>query len=183
VTDWRTLPQATTEERLLTIGPPLVFRPLEKTDGPLLADFYATLSEADKVYFAPHPLDDEHAERLALEAEAPGQITIVAVQQCDECGQTLLAGYIYIRDSGPDKPWWLGVCVRPGYRSHGVGRALFEHLFQVAKAAGIGSIGLNMHCQNARALHLYQKMGFRILDEFINPHDGLPQYNMVKDLS
>lgn len=179
---WRDLPEAVAEHRLLSMGPPVVFRPLEITDGPLLADFYATLGERDKIYFAPHPLDDEYAEQAARGAADPHRMTIVATQMCDECGQTLLLGYIFITERGPGEPWWLGICVRTGYRNHGIGRNLFQHLFAVARAAGVESIGLNMHRENARALHLYQSMGFVIYEELINPVDGLPQYKMKRQL-
>ena len=66
--NWRTSPEAVVERRLITMGPPIIFRPLETTDGPLLADFYATLSPRDSTYFRPHELDEENAGAPRLSA-------------------------------------------------------------------------------------------------------------------
>ena len=88
--DWRDLPEAVAGHRLLTMGPPLAFRPLADTDG--------------------------------------------------------------------------------------------RHLLTVARAAGMESIGLSVHRENARVLGLYRSLGLVVCRELVSPVDGLPQYKMERQL-
>jgi GNAT superfamily N-acetyltransferase len=49
--------------------------------------------------------------------------------------------------------------VDPRYRKKGVGRALLIHLAQVAVAEGCGRFQWVVHCENARAVRLYESIG------------------------
>src|SRR5262249_19586039 len=57
--------------------------------------------------------------------------------------------------------WWIqSVYVRPEFRRRGVFRAIFEHIVQAAKKAGVVGLRLYVERDNTIAHHTYQKMGY-----------------------
>ncbi len=54
----------------------------------------------------------------------------------------------------------LGMGIVPAYRGHGLGSRLLETTLERAGAAGFVRIELAVHTDNARAIALYQKLGF-----------------------
>ena len=53
------------------------------------------------------------------------------------------------------------LAVQPGQRRQGVGTALLAWLEQVARVAGISTLGLEARQDNASALAFYQRQGYR----------------------
>jgi hypothetical protein len=71
-----------------------------------------------------------------------------------------------------------GACLHPGAQSAGLGRAMIDHLLTSAAASGVRLVDLTVHPDNWRALRLYQRAGFRLVDDFINQHQGVMHYRM-----
>jgi len=165
-------------DRLCTdkLGRALALRLLQPEDGPLFADFYASLSDRDAYYFYPHPLDDEHAYKLAARAEQRGHITLLATGEAQ--GGDVLAGYAYITEHGDGGPWWFGICVRPEYQEARVGTALLGRLLELAREHGVRRIFLHVHKDNPRGQRLYRRYGFEIVGESVNEQQNVPQYHM-----
>ncbi len=57
----------------------------------------------------------------------------------------------------------LNLCVEPAYHQQGLGRFLLTHLQELAHAAGMDLMLLEVRKSNAAAIALYQNMGFRKL--------------------
>ena len=57
----------------------------------------------------------------------------------------------------------LNLCVEPAYHQQGIGRFLMTHLQQVARAAGMDLMLLEVRKSNAAAIALYDSMGFHKL--------------------
>ena len=57
----------------------------------------------------------------------------------------------------------LNLCVEPAYHQQGLGRFLLAHLQQVAAAAGMDLMLLEVRKSNAAAIALYQSAGFHKL--------------------
>ncbi|MFK0163318.1 GNAT family N-acetyltransferase [Rhizobium sp. NPDC090279] len=55
---------------------------------------------------------------------------------------------------------WLGMGIIPAYRSQGLGRRLIETTIRAAGDAGIERVELSVYADNARAIALYEKVGF-----------------------
>jgi ribosomal protein S18 acetylase RimI-like enzyme len=55
----------------------------------------------------------------------------------------------------------LGISVKDGYRGIGIGQELMREAERHAVAAGIESIILEVFSINERAIHVYEKMGYR----------------------
>lgn len=68
--------------------------------------------------------------------------------------------------------------VRPSAAGRGIGATLMRHIEAQARAEGIGALRLDTGSQNAPAVHLYEKCGFKIVARAamqvggVVPHDG-----------
>ena len=54
----------------------------------------------------------------------------------------------------------LGMMVAPGYRRHGIGRALLETAVEWARGAGVRKLELHVFPHNEPAIKLYESFGF-----------------------
>jgi ribosomal protein S18 acetylase RimI-like enzyme len=62
------------------------------------------------------------------------------------------------------------VCVLPEYRSHGIGEALLEVTVNSLRQRSFSTLSLTVTEANARAVDLYQRLGFdtkRVFDAFV----------------
>lgn len=62
----------------------------------------------------------------------------------------------------------LGVSLRKDYRDMGLGHQLMQRTVDWARTSGVTRIELHVYVENVRAIHLYEKFGFKI--EGRRPH-------------
>lgn len=67
------------------------------------------------------------------------------------------------------------IAVAPEAWGTGAGQRLLDE----AKRLSPAGIDLHVNKDNARALHVYEKAGFTIAGEDVNPHSGAPVYRMT----
>lgn len=65
-------------------------------------------------------------------------------------------GYGYVDDQTPE----LGIAIIPEYRRQGIGIALMQAITEYARADGYPSLSLSVDRANARAVQLYERLGF-----------------------
>ncbi len=70
-----------------------------------------------------------------------------------------LVGY-GVMSSGAGEAHILNLCVREGVRGRGVGRTLLRHLIELATAAAVEDVFLEVRPSNLAAIRLYQSLGF-----------------------
>lgn len=58
------------------------------------------------------------------------------------------------------------ICVMPGYQGHGLGRHLLEASTQALRARDFHALTLTVTSLNARAVRLYERLGFQTLKSF-----------------
>ena len=145
----------------LKTGEHATIRPLRPDDGERLGDFYDTVPHGDFRFYAPHPLDREHARSNAAEALSPTEVVLVL-----ETPDGGIGGYAWYRWKalGADHSTF-GICIRRDYQEKGVGSALMSRLAEVAADVGPPVMHLTVQKANARAVALYRKMGFRAVRE------------------
>lgn len=57
----------------------------------------------------------------------------------------------------------LGISVSKGYRDIGIGKTIMRLLSELSKELGLRLIILEAYAENSRAIHVYQKSGFKIV--------------------
>lgn len=65
--------------------------------------------------------------------------------------------------------------VTPLHRGRGVGAALITMALEGLQQVGVVRVGLEVTAQNATAVHLYHRLGFRSVKTVYKPIEGLPQ--------
>lgn len=104
-------------------------------------------------------LDEERAY-LAASLAADNSIMLIAVTPSGEV--IGLSGFHGGKRRAVRHAGSFGIAINPEWRDKGVGTALIQHLIAWAKAGGIITrIELEVQAQNARAIHVYEKMGFK----------------------
>lgn len=142
----------------------LQIRPATEADAQLLFDLIMELATyeklADEVAGDPEILrrslfEEKAAEALLLEApdgEAIGYAIFFTTFSTFECRSGI---------------WLEDVYVRPEHRRGGIGRAVMEHLAQLARQRGHVRLEWVALDWNEPALNFYEKLGARRLDDWI----------------
>lgn len=172
-------PLLVTSEFCFENGEKLIFRPLVKNDCSAFGYFLDSLSEKARNRFGPHPLNSKEAKNICGSINYSEMLPIVVTNPKKE-----IVGYIILsfrlRDSqllryrdykipivnGRD------ICLAPAiadrYQKKGVGSEMLKRTIEIAKSLGVKHIILWQGTQlsNTRAIHLYEKFGFKKDGEF-----------------
>jgi ribosomal protein S18 acetylase RimI-like enzyme len=96
---------------------------------------------------------------IAAHYSSPGHTFVVAEQD----GELIGTGCLVVALDG-ETGQMVRVSVRRGLRGQGVGRALVEHLLNVAQAAGLRRVWMETNVGWESAIRLYKACGFREYD-------------------
>ncbi|MFC4619347.1 GNAT family N-acetyltransferase [Camelliibacillus cellulosilyticus] len=106
---------------------------------------------------------DRFAARLGLESLSP-EMSFIAFVDHEPVGIVMSGA----RDIGSEKVAWCGgMAVAADKRGRGVGKALMEALLNRFHEAGVTLATLEALAENETAIHLYQTMGFEIVDQLL----------------
>ena len=73
-------------------------------------------------------------------------------------------GYAHIDFDG--NKYWFGICILENYQSKGYGKMMMNYLFNHEKIKNIEDIYLTVDKINQKAIELYKKYNFVIIEEF-----------------
>ncbi|MBB3409724.1 ribosomal protein S18 acetylase RimI-like enzyme [Rhizobium sp. BK316] len=109
---------------------------------------YLTLLEAP-------PIED--TRKFALSSIAGGNVHLVALDGGELVGWCDIRRHFF-----PSRAHCgaLGMGLLPDYRGRGLGRRLIAAAIEAAREAGMIRIELGVHADNARAIRLYESVGF-----------------------
>ena len=145
----------------LNDGRAVVLRPLAASDGPALADFYATVPREDFRFYCPYELTREQAFADAARADSPLEVVLVI-----EAADGSISGYAWYRWKEPGaSASGFGICLRRDHQGFGAGGAIMRRLLEIARTVGPPVMGLTVQKANARAVALYRATGFRVVRE------------------
>ncbi|WP_442604313.1 GNAT family N-acetyltransferase [Paenibacillus sp. KN14-4R] len=85
--------------------------------------------------------------------------------------------------SKPDKAYIYGYYVRPDYQGKGIGKLLFDYVFDQLFRDNCTEVCLTVKPSNVSAVKLYERVGFTIAE--LRPHEygeGRERYFMIKTL-
>ncbi|MHB0935874.1 MAG: GNAT family N-acetyltransferase [Armatimonadota bacterium] len=145
-------------------GETLVARRLRAGDGPKLQAFNAALSPQSRGFFLPHAYDDATVARMIERAERGMDLTYVVLS-----GEEVV-GYFFLWEFRDPIPI-LGIGMADVVQGRGLGQQLMQILIDDARRADRDGIDLTTMQHNDRAFALYQKMGFRYIENVDN-YDG-----------
>jgi L-amino acid N-acyltransferase YncA len=151
----------------------VLLRDATAEDWPHIYPFFADTVAAGETYTYPEGLRPDQARAVWM--QPPPWRTIVAVDDDQVLGSAIV---------GPNRPGrgshvaTASFMVAPLARGRGVGRALGEHVLELARAAGFCAMQFNAVVEtNHGAVALWRSLGFEILatvpEAFDHPRQGL----------
>lgn len=134
----------------------LEFRRLRPELTSAVAEFFrAVAAGPDHAFFHPHPMTDDEAARLC--GYAGRDLYYVA---CAD-GRVLAYGLLRGWDEGFAVPS-LGIAIAADARGRGLARPFMAFLHAAAKQRGAQQVRLTVYNDNARAVELYRRLGYRL---------------------
>ena len=180
VAEW---PETVTTVFCLHTGEEIVFRPLIQQDEEELAVFFASLSKQTRYFFGHSGNDRDTARgmceainryyKLQMVALADGRV--VALFQFSltfpECDIERFRSYEISLEETDIR---FGSCIADAYQNMGLGSRLFPLMADIARRFGKKRMILwgGVLVDNPRAIHYYEKHGFRIVGEYLNQTNG-----------
>ena len=152
-------------------------RPLAEADAPALLNLYNHRDAYSRRCF--RALGGETTDLATCEravraaADAEKQVDLVAV----DAGGRLL-GWAYVWKLDTAEPTF-GLLVADHAQCRGLGRRLATTVLDVADARAVPEVQLTVVVDNARAIGLYQRLGFIDVGSF-NHGDGLDYRRMIR---
>jgi diamine N-acetyltransferase len=180
-------------------GLDLTFRPLAASDAAILGAYFIGLSEDTTQRYGPHPFDQATADQFCAAIDFTQAIRMIATIP-GPGGEQVIAYFIFQLDApegerkryaaagislDPQTDCIIAPSLADAYQNRGLGTPLMEHIFATARRLGRKHILLNggVYLTNERAVHYYEKLGFRRVGTFDNPEgSGRTSYDMWRDL-
>ncbi|MFA4015854.1 MAG: hypothetical protein RUDDFDWM_000948 [Candidatus Fervidibacterota bacterium] len=144
----------------LRSGKVVTIRKMRRTDGEGIYKFICGLSSYSRMMFHPHPFSRQTAEHTAAEADSPNRFSIVATYG-DEIVAYACWAHRMFRFHFPV----VSIAVADAFQNQGLGRQLMLILIEAAKSRKERGLELDVYKENARAIHLYESLGFRKVGE------------------
>lgn len=193
-----------------------LIRPATKSDAKIIAELIAESSSGVAVIEWQETADEQNSTALeigeAMYQNESGDYSYKNVQIAEIDGQAVgmmlcfampkdkqrnpderptinspnvFAPYMYLEEYNS---WYVsGVAVYPEFRGQGIGSQFMQLAERQAKENGFSRISLIAFEQNTGSVRLYERLGYRIIDQApIIPHEKIPYVGaallMVKDL-
>jgi len=138
-------------------GRTVLIRKFQLEDKEKLIEMYESLSE-DAVRWGLPPYTRERIEHNWL-SNLQNLIAIVAVYDGKIVGNAQIFKFPHSRRKGTCETW---IYLHQDFHNVGLGTAMLTKLIELARKEGLHRIGLTVIADNKPAIHLYQKMGFKI---------------------
>ena len=146
---------------ILKDGTTVLLRPERKTDTEMLWKLFSTLSQESLQYLV-NPFPRERIEQWTTNIDYQKTLPIVAVVR--EGGKTRIiatASLTFRSAPGEKHKAGFGITVHDDFQSIGIGTVLTKYMLSIARRKGLRKINLRVTAPNKRAIHVYEKCGFK----------------------
>ncbi len=138
-----------------------MIRRLTENDRKIYIEMAREFYHSDAVL---HPIPDEYFVRTVEEALRSDVYAEIFLFECDEEA----AGYGMIAKTFSQEAggyvWWIEeIYIREKFRSRGLGREFFRYL-EDKKGKDVTRLRLEVEAENTRAVSLYERLGYEVLD-------------------
>jgi ribosomal protein S18 acetylase RimI-like enzyme len=146
------------------LAPVLTFRDVNGDDEPMLFELFAVVRADELQLDAWDPAQRAHVLRMQFDAQRSGHR-----QQYPAAMERLILrdevpiGWVVVDRAGPDLHG-IDIALLPRERSRGVGSQIIRSLQEEAAAEGRAMV-ITVQRFNVRALALYVRLGFRVVNE------------------
>ena len=141
-------------------GREVLVRPIQRGDERALCRFYDKLSRQSRAWFRPEAFTLSSARAVVLQAECDEGAWLVAETRAALLRRRRIVGYAWFCRLHGDPIPFVGLAVADDYQGQGLGRTMLARLIGQARRAGEKQLQLNVYKDNARAIRLYEKVGF-----------------------
>jgi len=133
----------------------ILIRENKKENAEELYKLFEGLTEQAKYFFHPHAFDKETITEICTSKKDHYYVMLL---------NDKIIGYSFLRLFGFKIPSF-GCCIHNEYQNKGYGTLLTRWTIDKAREIGYGKIILKVYKENKNAFHVYQKTGFKIVDE------------------
>jgi acetyltransferase len=149
----------------------VLFRPITSQDFEMVWDMFSTLSE-ESLRFLPHPFIKEEIEYMFHNINYEELLPIVAVVEEPDSRLRIVAVATLGFQQGVARRHRaeFDIVVHDDYQGRGLGTMLTQHMIDLARERGLSKVYLKTATQNLGAIHVYEKLGFRIEGRLVREH-------------
>jgi RimJ/RimL family protein N-acetyltransferase len=140
---------------LSTAAGSVALREIRPADARGLTEFYATLSDGVALFFEPFPSMDAGVADQIIGKHLAGREAHYVVETTDGG----IVGHCFLWGMDIDEPE-IGIGLAEPYQNQGLGQTMMGTLIDRARSAMKPSVRLTVFVENARARHVYEKLGF-----------------------
>lgn len=151
-------------EKTVTLGDgtTVVFRPELPTDTEMLWEMFSTLSKESLGYLV-NPFPRGRIEQWTSNLNYKKALPIVAIVQQGGQSRIVATASLEFADAPAEKhKAEFGITVHDDFQNKGLGTALTKHMLSIARKKKLHKITLKVLTQNTKAVHVYEKCGFKI---------------------
>ncbi|MGB9134692.1 MAG: GNAT family protein [Candidatus Bathyarchaeia archaeon] len=153
-------PKEWEKEVLLKDGTKAFLRPELLTDTEMLWEMFSTLSKASLDNLV-EPFTRERIEGWTSNMDYSKNLPILALVEEKKRVIGSVSLSFYSSEANRHKAE-LGITIHDDYQNLGLGTVMISHLLGIASKKGLRKVFLLVNTTNSRAIHVYQKCGFKI---------------------
>jgi len=147
---------------ILRDGAKVFLRPELSTDTNMLWEMFSTLSK-ESLRFLVGPFTRERIQGWTNNINYDRVLPIVGLAEEEGKTRIVASATLTFFEAPADKhKAELGITVHDDYQNKGLGTALTGHMVEIAKKRGLRKVSLRVLTENEKAIHMYEKCGFKI---------------------
>ena len=153
----------------------VTFRLMRADDGELFKNFIRSLPDKDNYYLLVDVHNDQAIDIWTKGMESGHTFSVIALED------DRMIGYCNLHTT--ELPWIrhtgeIRMSVSTAYRARGLGRALANEVFALARARGLQKLWVRMAASQEAAQNVFRSLGFHteaLLSDFVKNENGLTE--------